>query len=267
MIPSMSILSVAVSARLLRSGQKLYAITPPVVASWPDLVERLGWCRPRLLGQFGDFGNSLAQVDLDTDLVAHGHQLLLQQIGVGHWERPGLSVPRLECDRTLSLINSEDRARAEGGRGITGEDRRTHHAEQTECHYCDSPLLHGCTSKIVRTLIIYVRQKADRLALPWCEVTASEVCLQLFLPAKGLPNTQILTCIVPSKERKPAILLHSKNRDRAWDEVKRGHNGRVAFHGYSMRLTRGSEVWWDIVLSTDHPGFKGCDIRVVANFQ
>src|SRR5215831_8750370 len=146
MIPSLTIPSVAVSARLFRFGQRLYAITPPVVASRPDVIERLGWRRLRSLGQFGDFGNSLAQVDLDTDLVAHGHQLLLQQIGVGHWERPGLSVPRLECDRTLSLINSYDGARAERGRGLTGEGRRTGHAEQTDCQYCDSPSLHGCTS-------------------------------------------------------------------------------------------------------------------------
>src|SRR5215831_5357680 len=54
----------------------------------------------------------------------------------------------------------------------------------------------------------------------------------------------------------------------AWDEVKTWAQGpSVAFHGYSMRLTRGSEVWWDIVLSTDHPSFKGCDIRVVTDFQ
>jgi len=160
----LTIPAVAVSRRLFRSGQKLYAITSPVVASWPDVIERLGWRRLRVLGQFGDFGNSLAQVNLDTDLVTLGHQLLLQQIGVGHWERPGLSVSRLECDRTLSLIHSDDGARAERGRGLTGEDRRTHHAEQTDCHYCDS-LLHGCTSKIIRTMIVLVRQKADRLAL------------------------------------------------------------------------------------------------------
>jgi len=54
----------------------------------------------------------------------------------------------------------------------------------------------------------------------------------------------------------------------AWDEVETWAQGpSVAFPGYSVRLTCGSEVWWDIVLSTDHPGFKGCDRGVVADFQ
>jgi len=65
-----------------------------------------------LPGQFGDFGNSLAQIDLDTDLVALGDQLLLQHIGVGHWQSPGLSVPRLERDGPFLVINAHDGARA-----------------------------------------------------------------------------------------------------------------------------------------------------------
>lgn len=82
-----------------------------------------------MVGQFGDLRYSLAQVDLDADLIALGDQLFAQHVGVGHWQRPGLPVPRLECDRPLGLINAHDRARAKRRYGFTGVDRHTHQAQ------------------------------------------------------------------------------------------------------------------------------------------
>src|SRR5215510_12459966 len=111
MIPSMTIPRCRFQRGCFKPGSLALA-----VASVSDVIERLRWFSTwfgaRMVRQFGDLRYSLAQVDLDADMIALGNQLFVQHIGVGHWQRPGLPVPRLECDRPLGLINTHDRARA-----------------------------------------------------------------------------------------------------------------------------------------------------------
>ena len=73
------------SSRRFDPCQKLRAIIPSSVTSWPDLIKGLGWFGQRLLGNLGDLGDSLAQVDLYPDPIAIGDLLLLQDVGVGNY--------------------------------------------------------------------------------------------------------------------------------------------------------------------------------------
>ena len=87
------------------------------MTSWPDCIEGLDWFE--LLTLPSDLGDSLAQValaqlDLDPDSIALGDLLLRQNVGIGHRYRPGSSLPRLECDGPLDLVNTHDRTCKDG---------------------------------------------------------------------------------------------------------------------------------------------------------
>src|SRR5438132_10613392 len=109
-------------------------------------IEGSGWFERLTLANLGDLSDSLAkvvsiQVDLNPDPISFGDLLLLQDVGIGHRYCPGLSVPRLECDRPLGLIDTYNRT-CKGGRCFTGEDSPAYHAEQIGCRDCDPSLLH-----------------------------------------------------------------------------------------------------------------------------
>ena len=89
------------------------------MTSWPDCIEGSYWFELLTLPSLGDLGDSLAQValaqlDFDPDLIALGDLLLRQDVGIGHRYRPGSSLPRLECDRPLDLVNTHDRTCKDG---------------------------------------------------------------------------------------------------------------------------------------------------------
>ena len=102
----------------------------------------VGSDRGRGLGKFRDFGDFPAQVDLYPDPIALGDLLLFQHRGIGQRERPGLSIHRLECDRPLGLIDTDDRTSKRGG-GLTGKDHRQCGPEQTDCCEFDPSFFHG----------------------------------------------------------------------------------------------------------------------------
>ena len=84
--------------------------------------------------QSDDLGDPVVQIDLDGDVVAFGdRRLLIQHVGIGHWQCPRLSFFCFEGNRPLVLINAHDFAPAENGRRVTRRDDRANREEEAEC--------------------------------------------------------------------------------------------------------------------------------------
>ena len=114
---------------------------------------------PRLRGNLRDLGDSIAQVDLDTDSIALGDMLLVQHVGVANRQRPGPSFLRSKSDRPFGLIDADNGASAKGGRGFADENRAADHAEETKGHDYNLEWLHGDTSGV---MVVSARQYSAR---------------------------------------------------------------------------------------------------------
>jgi hypothetical protein len=85
MVSSQVFFSGSVSSWLFHSRQTVRAITLSFLTSRPDVIEGGGCFGPMVRGHLGDLSDSIAQIDLDADLIALGDLLVLQDIGIGHW--------------------------------------------------------------------------------------------------------------------------------------------------------------------------------------
>lgn len=137
------------------------------------------------LGKLRDLGDSIVQVDFDTDSIALGDLVLVQQVGIADRQGPGVSFFRLESDRPFDLIQAEDDASGKGGFGFADKDGTPNHAEQTNGHDCDLEGFHHDTS-LVR---LWVRDNHDNRGAMGCPIPLP---LRLFSSSWLVPGQSAL---------------------------------------------------------------------------
>jgi hypothetical protein len=132
---------------------------PSAITLSTHFITGLGLRGRRWPGRFQDLGDFVVRIDLDTHLIALGDPHFLQDFGIRNWQRPLFSLPGLECDRLLGLINVDDSASVKGGCGVAGERRRAYQTEQTDGHSCDSGCHHLAPPK--RRVWLLFRDNSD----------------------------------------------------------------------------------------------------------